>query len=298
MFFKATAIMIINKPKGYLVAVGGAENKGVTENTDATGENHLTAFQMGVLSSITRLVDGCPVVEVITSASSIPNETWGLYNDAFNRLNCKYVGHLNIRRRQQADNPEYLQRIRDCNCVMFSGGDQLRICSTLGGTQLFEILKERFYNEPFVIAGTSAGAMVMSNPMISRGRASLAHLKGEVKISSGLGFLQNIIIDTHFDKRGRFNRLAQTIAAHPGITGVGLGEDTGVIISDGEHLKAIGSGTVTIVDGTNIKHNNIAEIKVGRPISIENLKVHLMSNGDMYNLTTRHYEGGEFDPEK
>ncbi|MDB5192459.1 MAG: cyanophycinase [Segetibacter sp.] len=288
----------MTKPNGFLVAVGGAENKGIADVNDTTGEKHLNAFQIGVLSSITRLVKECPVVEVITSASSIPNETWALYNEAFNKLNCKYVGHLNIRRKEQADTPEYLQRIRECNCVMFSGGDQLRICSILGGTKLVEILKERFNRENFVIAGTSAGAMVMSNPMISRGRASLAHLKGEVKISSGLGFLQNIIIDTHFDKRGRFNRLAQTIAAHPGITGVGLGEDTGVIISDGEHLKAIGIGTVTIVDGTNIRHNNITDIKVGKPISIENLKVHLMSNGDMYNLTTRHYEGGEFDPEK
>jgi cyanophycinase len=142
-----------------------------------------------------------------------------------------------------------------------------------------------------VIAGTSAGAMAMSNTMIYEGNAALAHLKGEVKITTGLGLLQNVIIDTHFDKRGRFNRLAQAVAAQPGAIGIGLGEDTGVIVSNGDELKAIGSGCVVIIDGRKIEYNNIADIKFGQPISVENIIVHMMSKGDCYNLDKRKFLG-------
>lgn len=175
---------------------------------------------------------------------------------------------------------------------MFSGGNQLRLSSIFGGTEFLDVLKQR-YNEGFLIAGTSAGAMAMSNTMIYEGNAALANLKGEVKITTGLGLLQNVIIDTHFDKRGRFNRLAQAVAAQPGAIGIGLGEDTGVIVSQGHELKAIGSGSVVIVDGKNIEHNNIADIDFGKPISVENIIVHIMSKGDVYNLSTRQFIGSE-----
>jgi cyanophycinase len=135
--------------------------------------------------------------------------------------------------------------------------------------------------------------MAMSNTMIYEGNAATANLKGEVKITTGLGLLQNVIIDTHFDKRGRFNRLAQAVAAQPGAIGIGLGEDTGVIVSHGHELKAIGSGSVVIIDGKNIEHNNIADIAFGKPISVENITVHIMSGGDGYDLETRQFIGAE-----
>ena len=212
------------------------------------------------------------------------------------KLGCNDVGHLRIRNREDASSAENLSRLIACDCIMFSGGNQLRLSSIFGGTEFLDILKRRYQEEPnFAIGGTSAGAMAMSNTMIYEGSASLAHLKGEVKMTTGLGFLQNVIIDTHFDKRGRFNRLAQAVAAQPGAIGIGIGEDTGIVVTKGHSLCAIGSGSVIIIDGKNIEYNNIADIKFGSPISVENIMVHIMSSGDVYNLTTRKYEGREIE---
>ena len=159
--------------------------------------------------------------------------------------------------------------------------------------EILDIIRHRYIHENFLVAGTSAGAMAMSHTMIYEGNAGIANLKGEVKITTGLGLMQNVIIDTHFDQRGRFNRLAQAVAAQPGAIGVGLGEDTGVIVSQGHELKAIGSGSVVIIDGKNIEYNNIADIGFGKPISVENIIVHIMSKGDKYNMETRQFTGAE-----
>jgi cyanophycinase len=146
----------------------------------------------------------------------------------------------------------------------------------------------RFENEAdFLVAGTSAGAMAMSNTMIYEGNASRAHLKGEVKITTGLAFMDDVIFDSHFEKRGRFGRLAQAIAANPSCIGIGLGEDTGMLIVNGNEMEAIGSGLVMILDGHDILHCNIADIPDGNPISMENLKVHFCENGNGYNVSKR-----------
>lgn len=133
----------------------------------------------------------------------------------------------------------------------------------------------------------------MSNTMIYEGNADKAHLKGEVKITTGLGFMYDVVIDSHFDKRGRFNRLAQAVAAQPGALGIGLGEDTGVIVRHGTELQVIGSGSVVIIDGKFIEYNNIADVRFGHPISIENIVVHMLSNGDKFNTATRKFTGLE-----
>jgi cyanophycinase len=278
-------------PKGYLISVGGAEDKGTDLEKGIIERNRLNFFELGILRNIINITDGEPVVEVITTASSIPEEVGEKYIEAFQKLGCENVQHMSIRNREDAMKPEYIERMKKCNCVMFSGGNQLRLSSIFGGTEILDIIRERYQNEHFVIAGTSAGAMAMSNTMIYEGGADKAHLKGEVKITTGLGFIHNVIIDSHFDKRGRFNRLAQAVSAYPGAIGVGLGEDTGVIISKGYELKAIGSGSVTIIDGKFIDYNNIADIEIGQPISVENIIVHLMSKGDVYNIKTRKFEG-------
>lgn len=280
-------------PEGFLVSVGGAEDKGTDLEKGIIERNRLNFFELGILSNIINLIKDHddPLVEVITTASSIPDEVGEKYIEAFQKLGCNSIGHMRIRNREDALKPEYVERIRNCSCVMFSGGNQLRLTSIFGGTEMLDVIKQRYKNEHFVIAGTSAGAMAMSYTMIYEGSADVAHLKGEVKITTGLGFIQNVIIDSHFDKRGRFNRLAQAVAAFPGAIGIGLGEDTGVIISKGSELKAIGSGSVTIIDGKFIDYNNIADIEIGQPISVENITVHLMSKGDVYDLKTRKFEG-------
>ena len=179
---------------------------------------------------------------------------------------------------------------------MFSGGDQFRLCSIIGGTQFADLLKERYFGDHFIIAGTSAGAAAMSSTMICSGNPARSYLKGEVELSLGFGFLNGVIVDTHFDKRGRFGRLVQAIAAQPGTIGIGLGEDTGVIVEKGTKLKAIGSSSVILIDGSNIRYNSIADIKGGMPISVENLTVHVMANSDTFDLDNRTFNGVQFQP--
>src|SRR5205814_6997705 len=170
---------------------------------------------------------------------------------------------------------------------MFSGGNQLRLSVTDGGTEFLAIMARSYMNEDFLIAGTSAGAMAMSKTMIYEGNATRAHLKGEVKITTGLGFIDSVIIDSHFEKRGRFGRLAQAIATNPSCVGIGLGEDTGMLITGGNKMEAVGSGLVIIIDGHAIRHNNIADIPEGNPVSIENLVVHFCEKGNGYLVKER-----------
>lgn len=280
-------------PKGTLVSVGGAEDKGTDLELGIIRRNNLNFFELGILKKIAELI-GPPEsrIEVITTASQIPDDVGANYLAAFAKFGYENIGHLRIRNREDAQKPEVVQRVRDCDGLMFSGGNQLRLSSIFGGTEVLDILHERYQNEDFVIGGTSAGAMAMSNTMIYEGSAAFAHLKGEVKITTGLAFMKGVIIDSHFDKRGRFLRLAQAVAANPGAIGIGLGEDTGVIIRDGSNLECIGSGAVLIIDGHSIGHSNIGDVEIGSPISVESLKVHILEHGDRYDVRHREFEPG------
>jgi cyanophycinase len=131
--------------------------------------------------------------------------------------------------------------------------------------------------------------MAMGHIMIYEGNATRAHLKGEVKLTTGLGFTSSLIIDSHFEKRGRFGRLVQAVAGNPGCIGIGLGEDTGMLITDGNKMEAIGSGLVVIIDGHEILHSNFADIPDGNPVSIENLKVHFCEKGNGYLINERKF---------
>jgi cyanophycinase len=284
----------MQNPKGYLIAIGGAEDKGTEEEKER--QNSLDFFKEGILQQIVDLAGkkSAPKIEVVTTASSIPDEVAQIYKKSFKKLGLVDIGHLKITKREDADNKKILERLEKCNCILFSGGDQLRLCSILGGTEFLDILRERFEKEHFVIAGTSAGAACMGNTMIAGGEESKAYLKGRVDLNIGLGFLRDVIIDTHFDARGRFGRLAQAIAAQPGAIGIGLDEDTGVVIEKGRKLRAIGSSSVVVVDGSSISHNNIADIKAGMPISISSLEVSIMTNSDVYDMDTREFVGVKF----
>lgn len=278
-------------PKGKLIAIGGAEDKGTQLEDGEYRRNNLNFFELGILRRVVEEAGGINArIEVITTASTIPYEVGENYLNTFGKTGCTNIGLLHIRNRADTQIEEYLERIRVCDAVMFSGGNQLRLSVTDGGTEFLNILKKRYQEEAgFVIAGTSAGAMAMSNTMIYEGNATRAHLKGEVKITTGLGFMNNVIIDSHFEKRGRFGRLAQAVAANPGCIGIGLGEDTGMLVTEGNRMEAIGSGLVVIVDGHEIKHCNIADIPDGNPISIENLKVHFCEKGNGYLIKEREY---------
>jgi cyanophycinase len=277
-------------PRGILIAIGGAEDKGSDVERGALVHSNLNYIELGILRRIVKEAGGPNArIEVVTTASIIPLEVAGIYLQAFERIGCTNIGLMDIRDRKDAANPEYLSRLQECDAVLLSGGNQLRLTATFGGTTFLQILQERYLTDEFVIAGTSAGAMAMSTTMIYHGESSHAHLKGEVKLISGLGLMPNVIIDSHFEKRGRFGRLSQAVGANPSAIGIGLGEDTGMIITDGNRMEAIGSGLVVIIDGHNIRHTNIADIPVGNPISIEHLVVHICTKGNGYYVKERNF---------
>ena len=279
------------EPKGKLIAIGGAEDKGAEATPDERRNANLNFIELGILQRIVGESGGTNArIEVITTASMIPYEVGENYLNAFGKLGCTNIDVMHIRNRADALEESYVERIRRCDTVMFSGGNQLRLSSIFGGTPLFELIMKRYWDEPdFVVAGTSAGAMAMSNTMIYEGNAARAHLKGEVKITTGLGFMDDVIFDSHFEKRGRFGRLAQAVSANPACIGIGLGEDTGMLIRSGNYMEAIGSGCVIIIDGHDIRYTNIADIPDGNPVSTENLRVHICEKGNGYLVKERKF---------
>lgn len=276
--------------QGKLIIIGGAVDKGSFTETDLdkNAAKNLNFFEAGILK---RIIDESKYkkesrIEVITTASKIPKEIGPEYVKALNYLGASNVDVLNIDRREQASDPEILARLKAADVVMFTGGDQLRLTSILGGTPFHDILLDKYHNEEFVYAGTSAGAAAASNNMIYQGSSSEALLKGEVKITSGLGLIDGVIIDTHFVQRGRIGRLFQAVVGNPKVLGIGLGEDTGLLITNNSMMEAIGSGLVILVDGKEIKDTNLTQVELGQPISINHLVTHVMSINDTFDLPT------------
>jgi cyanophycinase len=285
-------------PKGKLLAIGGAEDRGTDLEKGEIHRNNLNFFELGILKKIVEEAGGSEArIEVITTASMIPYEVGNNYLDAFGKSGSTNVGLIHVRNREDVHDDAYLQRVAEADCVLFSGGNQMRLSTIFGGTKLLWVIRDRYLNENFLVAGTSAGAMAMSKTMIYEGNATRAHLKGEVKITTGLGFMDNVIFDSHFEKRGRFARLAQAVSTNPSCIGIGLGEDTGMLVKGGNFMEAIGSGLVIIIDGHDIRHTNIADISEGNPISIEQLVVHFCEHGNGYMLEERKFLM-EIDDEK
>ncbi|MFY8065465.1 MAG: cyanophycinase [Flavobacterium sp.] len=276
--------------QGKLIIIGGAVDKGSFTETDLdkNAAKNLNFFEAGILK---RIIDESKYktasrIEVVTTASKIPREIGPEYVKALHYLGADNVDVLNIERREEASAPEILDRLKAADVVMFTGGDQLRLTSILGGTLFHDILLDKYHNEDFVYAGTSAGAAAASNNMIYQGSSSEALLKGEVKITSGLGLIDGVIIDTHFVQRGRIGRLFQAVVGNPKVLGIGLGEDTGLLITNNSMMEAIGSGLVILVDGKEIKDTNLTQVELGQPISINHLVTHVMSINDTFDLTT------------
>ncbi len=274
-------------PKGTLIAVGGNEDKGI-EHSD---EYALDFIEDGILSRIVREAGGPDsLIVVITTASSIPLQVGKNYTKAFTTLGCKNIKILDIRSKFDVKKPENIDLIRNAKCVMMSGGDQRRLVNIIGGSEMHQIMKQKYKDENFVIAGTSAGAMAMSKEMICGGSSDKAMLKGNVYMMEGFGFLPEVIVDSHFINRGRFGRLTEAVAYHPNLIGIGLGEDTGVIVKQGNICTTIGSGMVLVFDGKNLSHNKVPVLDEGTPISIGNMIVHVMANTDCFYLGTRQLE--------
>jgi cyanophycinase len=279
----------MNNPKGKLVIIGGSVDRGSFSESPADLQRSLKFFERGILKRITTesIKNNLSRIEIITTASSIPEEVGGEYVKAFAQLDVLNVDVLNIKTREEANSPENIERLKKADIVVFTGGDQLRLTSIFGGTAFHHLLLNKYQDEDFIISGTSAGAAASSNNMIYQGSSQEALLKGEVKITGGLGFINNVIIDTHFVQRGRIGRLLYACASNPINLGIGLGEDTGLLIIDGNSMEAIGSGLVMLVDGTQMRDTSITDVEMGAPVSIENLIVHVMALGDHYDLKNK-----------
>lgn len=289
-------------PAGKLIVIGGAVNKGSFAETDydANIEQNLNFFEKGIMRKI--IDESCKGIEsrieVIPTASQIPQIVGPEYKRAFEFLGAKDVHIMDLTRREEANSEEVMKRAREADVVMFTGGDQLRLTSILGGTRFHDIILDKYINENFVYAGTSAGAAAASENMIYQGSSSEALLKGEIKTTQGLGFIDNVLIDTHFVQRGRIGRLFQAVVNNPRTLGIGLGEDTGLFIYQ-NRMTAVGSGLVILVDGRFIKDTNLTNINIGEPISIDNLTVHVMSQNDFFDLTTKemHIVNSQYQPQ-
>jgi cyanophycinase len=276
----------MNNPKGKLIIIGGSVDRGSFSESPADLQRNLKFFEKGILKRITTesIKNTTSRFEIITTASSIPEEVGEEYIKAFAQLDVLNVGVLNIKTREEANMNENIERLVNANVVMFTGGDQLRLTSIFGGTSFHHLLLDKYQDEDFIIAGTSAGAAASSNNMIYQGSSHEALLKGEVKITGGLGFINNVIVDTHFVQRGRIGRLLYACASNPINLGIGLGEDTGLLITNGNYMEAIGSGLVMLVDATHMRDTSITDVEMGAPVSIEHLLVHVMTLGDNYDL--------------
>jgi cyanophycinase len=269
-------------PAGILVVIGGKENKGNQEAPD----RKTPAVKSDILKIFTGLTEKkYATILVITSGSSEGQSMFDEYKKTFNDLGHTAITHIHHDQRQQVlQDEELLQKTAAADAVFFTGGDQLKLTSLYGGTTFLTRLKQRYISEKVVIGGTSAGAMALSTPMIYAGNEEVQEISGEIKVTTGLEFLKDVSIDTHFVHRGRFVRLAQVIATNPGCTGIGIEEDTAIVVRNGLDAEIIGSGTVIVIAGFFISEAGIESFTEKKAVSIRNLKVDILAPGDKFQI--------------
>jgi cyanophycinase len=269
-------------PNGILAIIGGKENKKDEPEQEMSPENYVP---MEILKTFIGLIKRKePVIEVITSASSEGDESFAEYKKIFHQLGMQHVGHIHHKTRKEVLDDNLEERVNAAQGFFFSGGDQLLLTSLYGGSVFLTRLKERYISDKIVIGGTSAGAMALSTPMIYAGNKDVSQVAGEIKVTTGLEFLKDVCIDTHFVDRGRFERLAQVIASNPTSVGIGIEEDTAVIVRNGNEGEVIGNGTVIIIEGGDIDASNINQFGNNQRITIRNLRVSILAKGEVYNI--------------
>lgn len=278
----------MDTPKGKIVAIGGHEDKGLPMPGQPFLPHESHFFKDGILKRIHDELYGLGTrVEVVTTATAEPEKLGPAYVNAFMELGCDNVGILQIQEKDDVTKPEYLERLKKAEAVMFTGGDQRRIAEVFQGSEALQILHSRYFSEEkFLISGTSAGAMALGRIMIQGSDGHERLVKGNIQLGQGLNLLPEIIIDTHFINRRRFSRLIETMAAYPQQIAIGLGEDTGILISKGDCIETIGSGLVVIFDGRKLLENNYPELEEGQPLCLENVVMHILPRGKAYWVTS------------
>lgn len=257
------------KVSGNLIIIGGAEDK--------EGDKE-------ILKRVAKYID--PEKEkliIATIATEYPEKSYQNYKNVFSNLGIKNIDKLDISTREDAFNKKNVELINNSNLLFFTGGDQLRITSMIGGSPVYDAVKELCTNGG-LIAGTSAGASVMSDTMIVQGEDDESPHKCTLKMSPGLGLVNNIIIDQHFAQRGRIGRLLTAIAQNPEVLGIGIDEDTAIVVSDKGTAEVIGSGAVYFIDGSSIDYSNVSEQYSDEVLSMFNVKLHVLKEGNRFNL--------------
>lgn len=259
----------VNDRSGPLIVIGGHEDK---EGSKA------------ILAEVARRLDGGRLV-VATVASHNPEGYFDVYKAAFAALGIDDLVEFYVEERSETLSDKALASLEGAAGVFFTGGDQLRISSQIGDTPVERRVRE-IHARGGVIAGTSAGASVMSDTMLVRGSSAESHRIGDLHMAPGLGLLRDVIIDQHFAERGRIGRLLGAVAQNPRVLGIGLDEDTAAVV-EGEVFRVLGAGAVYVVDGSEVTHSNIAEAEPERTLSMYDVCMHVLSAGDRFDLAKR-----------
>jgi cyanophycinase len=255
--------------RGSLVIIGGHEDK---------ERDRL------ILREVANRLNGGKLV-VATVASHEPEGYFDSYERAFSKLGVRDIVELYVEERAEALDAERLAIFDGATGVFFTGGDQLRIASQIGDTPTEQRVRE-IYEGGGVIAGTSAGASAMSDTMLVKGPSTESYRIGDLNTAPGLGLIRDVIIDQHFAERGRIGRLLGAVAQNPRVLGIGIDENTSVIIQDSS-FAVLGSGAVYVVDGSGVTHSNIAEARPELALSMHNVRLHVLSNGDEFDMRER-----------
>ena len=254
---------------GNLVIIGGHEDK---------------QRDMAILKRFVELSGGPDAkIVVISAASAVAEQMWETYDKAFADLGVRRHVHLHLASRQDANNEEHIRDVLDADGIFMTGGDQKRLLAIIGGTALDAEMHAALKLRGACIGGTSAGASAMSGHMLATGRAELHPEKGSVSLGAGLGFLHKVVIDQHFSERQRLSRLLSVVAQNPYLQGIGIDEDTALVIERGIGIEVLGEGAVTIVDGRNME-TNVAEIANNETPELIDVRLHLLPSGSKYRL--------------
>lgn len=260
-----------SEQRGPLIAIGGAEDK--------VGDR-------AVLRQVVARAGGKKAtIAVFPTASSIPHELAPLYSEIFRGMGAE-VRTIWVNTRADGEDPEILKQLEGVTAIFFTGGAQGRIVTLLGGTPLAQAIR-RAYRSGALVAGTSAGASVVCDHMIVQGKSGYAPRRRSVTLAPGLGLTKRLVIDQHFAQRHRIGRLFAAVALNPFLLGVGIDEDTAIVIGADNKLEVIGRGTVTVIDGAKIVHTDIHETLDTEPAALLGVHVHVLTGGYGFDIETR-----------
>ena len=262
--------------RGWIIPIGGAEDK---------------ESRRRILRRFVDLCGGADADIVVIPTASRKPDTGSRYEDLFDRLDAGKVTSIDFAEREDGGRDDYLRRLEKANGVFFTGGNQLRISTILGGTAAAKMIRERNAHGVHV-AGTSAGASILSEHMIAFGKEGSSPRAGSVRLAPGLGLTNRFIIDQHFRQRDRLGRLVAALAYNPFAIGIGLDEDTAAFIRPDNTLEVEGSGAVTVVDAAGLSFSSMAEVSLSQPVCLLGLKVHILVQGATFNLHTREASAG------